>query len=109
MYRPRYLRQLRGGDTSQQLFAFPDGLPGGWNAHRKVHLIAHSQGAMVCRYLQYLLRIDYFSNTNYPLEDKKSIVDRSNYIASMTTLNGAHQGSLGPNNLDADEETMKFY
>ena len=108
MYKPRYLRQIRGGDTSQQLFAFPDGLPGGWSAQRKVHLIAHSQGAIVCRYLQYLLRIDYFAHLEMP-SIPKSIVDRSNYIASLTTLNGAHQASSGPLTLDCDEETMRFY
>lgn len=32
LYKPRYLRQIRGGNQKQHYFAFPDGLPGGWNS-----------------------------------------------------------------------------
>lgn len=60
IFKPRYLRQQRGTQEYKQLIAFPDGLPGGWNDVRKVHFIAHSQGAETVRYLQYLLSIDYF-------------------------------------------------
>lgn len=61
LYKPRYLRQIRGGNYKQHYFAFPDGLPGGWNSIRKAHFISHSQGAQTVRYLQYLMSIDYFS------------------------------------------------
>lgn len=110
MYKPRYLRQLRGGDTSQQIFAFPDGLPGGWGSHRKIHIIAHSQGAMVARYLQYLLRIDYFSfQGRQSGKIERPIVDRSNYVASITTLNADLNGGPGHYFLDADEDTQHFH
>ena len=42
VYKPRYLRQIRGGVSSEQTLAFPDGLPGGWSSERKVHFVAHS-------------------------------------------------------------------
>jgi triacylglycerol esterase/lipase EstA (alpha/beta hydrolase family) len=121
MYKPRYLRQLRGGQSSQQVFAFPDGLPGGWNSQRRVHIVAHSQGAMVVRYLQYLLSIDYFAYMEQPqrflkferpgraLTKSQQPIDRSNYIASITTLNGCMNGGPGSYYLDADEETLHFH
>jgi len=36
-YKPKFLRTFKFGRS----FAFPNGLPGGWNK-RKIHLIAHS-------------------------------------------------------------------
>jgi hypothetical protein len=39
-YKPRYLKQVR--NEIDKIYAFPFGLPGGWSAERKVHLIAHS-------------------------------------------------------------------
>ena len=42
------------------------------------------------RYLQYLLSIDYFA---LPGEPK---VDKSNWIASLTAISGAFNGTLGP-------------
>lgn len=136
LYKPRYLRQLRGGDTKQYLFAFPDGLPGGWNSISKAHFVAHSQGAQTVRYLQYLLSIDYFSYLDvmkfkrvegiqssipieYPLgggferlqagrRKVKAKQDRSNYIASITTLNGVLNGSPAPYFLDLCPESFKY-
>lgn len=61
---------------------------------------------MVARYLQYLLSIDYFSfqgRRNVQIE--KPIVDRSNYIASITTLNASNNGGANHYYVDADEET----
>ena len=60
LYKPKYLKQVRGSNK-KYIFAFPDGLPGGWNSISKAHFVAHSQGAQTVRYLQYLLSIDYFS------------------------------------------------
>jgi hypothetical protein len=45
IYKPRFLRQIRGGNTNYKYLAFPDGIPGGWNEFRKIHFVAHSLGA----------------------------------------------------------------
>jgi hypothetical protein len=47
-YKPKMLRQIVGHDI---MLAYPDGLPGGWNQHRKIHIIAHSQGSVTSRYM----------------------------------------------------------
>lgn len=137
-YKPRHLRQIRGGDTSTQVFAFPDGLPGGWNSLRKVHFVAHSLGSQTCRYLQYLLSIDYFSYLDgldfsekslqtipRPIVERRrgksrqksidkgqyvpALVDKSDYIASLTALNGVLNGGPGPYALDLCQDTTKFH
>jgi hypothetical protein len=40
--KPRYLKSVADG---KYVLAYPDGIPGGWCRHRKVHLVGHSQGA----------------------------------------------------------------
>jgi hypothetical protein len=37
-YKPRYLRRIIDG----KVFAYPNGLPGGWGKDRRVHLVGHS-------------------------------------------------------------------
>ena len=49
----------------EQMIAFPDGIPGGWDSERKVHFLGHSMGAQTVRYMQYLLSIDYFEQKQY--------------------------------------------
>jgi len=44
------------------------------------------------------------ANYDYKLEAVK-ITDKSNWIASITSLNGAMNGSTGGCNLDINEET----
>ena len=39
-YKPRYLRRVTGG----KIFAYPNGIPEGWNETQKIHFIGHSQG-----------------------------------------------------------------
>jgi triacylglycerol esterase/lipase EstA (alpha/beta hydrolase family) len=63
-------------------------MPGGWNSDRKIHFICHSLGAPTVRHLQYLLSIDYF-NTD-PTQTK---VDKSDWLASMTTISAAFNGT----------------
>lgn len=86
--------------------------------------MAHSQGAETVRYLQYLLSIDYFEriktevpvpvktvfsrHVNIPSKSGSNLVDRSNYIASITALNGCMNGGMGPYCLDLSYETWKF-
>jgi len=82
------------------------------------------------RYLQYLLSVDYFSymdKLNFKVipkiefinqiqisspikieKDENKKEDKSDYIASITTLNGILNGSLGPYTLDVCSKTFKF-
>lgn len=83
------------------------------------------------RYLQYLLSIDYFcyldklnfkvipkiefinqiqinSTIKIEKEEQHKKEDKSDYIASITTLNGILNGSLGPYTLDVCTKTFKF-
>lgn len=72
-------------------------------------------GAQTVRYLQYLLSIDFFEQNKYWDENDRSIqstigkepnydykmpnvpiVDKSNYVASITSLNGAFNGTMTP-------------
>jgi len=46
-YKPRYLKRLLNG----KMLAYPNGIPGGWCKHRKIHFIGHSLGAITARYL----------------------------------------------------------
>ena len=112
------------------MVAFPDGIPGGWDSQRRIHFIGHSMGVQTVRYLQYLLSIDYFSrdlNQNIqtplfepqsypfydyslkgcPQEEQENIVDRSNYVASITSLNGMMNGGTGPQCPDMDNKSLK--
>jgi hypothetical protein len=83
------------------LFAYPDGLPGGWSSANKVHFVAHSQGVQTCRYLQHLMATDYFSRD--PVK-----IDKSNYFASLTAINGVLNGGPGPYCLDLSPTTLKI-
>jgi hypothetical protein len=38
-YKPKYLKSVIDG---KHVLGFPDGLPGGWCRHRKIHLVGHS-------------------------------------------------------------------
>lgn len=38
-YKPKYLRTLA---DQRHMLAYPDGIPGGWCRHRKIHLVGHS-------------------------------------------------------------------
>jgi hypothetical protein len=40
-YKPKYLKSVEDG---KHVFGYPDGLPGGWCKHKKIHLVGHSQG-----------------------------------------------------------------
>jgi len=60
-YKPKYLRTV---EDKRHVMAYPNGIPGGWCKHRKIHFVGHSQGAQTIRYLQYLLSIDYFHYRN---------------------------------------------
>ena len=103
------------------MLAYPDGLPGGWNKERKVHFIAHSQGTITVRYLQYLLSIDYFGRqynesshqysnmSSIPRQPKSKCKDNSDLIASITCINGALNGSIGPYTADMCSESLKFH
>ena len=110
-YKPRLLRKVVNGEV----FAYPGGIPEGFDSVNRVHFIGHSLGAGTIMHLQYLLSIDYFSHnkliddgkakisvreghsddfstefeplTNLPLENK------ANYIASVTCLQGMINGS----------------
>ena len=42
-YKPRYLRQVI--KEADKVYGLPKGVPGGWSDLKKVHFIAHSQGA----------------------------------------------------------------
>ena len=83
-YKPRYLRVVK--NNLKKIYGFPQGLPGGWSKQRKVHFIAHSQGAQTVRYLQYLMSIDYFSLPGEPKTDK------SDWFASVTTVSACFNG-----------------
>lgn len=97
-------------------------MPGGWSSTNRIHFIGHSMGCQVVRYMQYLLSIDYFElaisdakpklgcalhNFDYK-EDGFGIVDKSDWIASLTSLNGMMNGSSGPHALDLNDETQRF-
>ena len=41
--------------------------------------------------------------------ENRVLVDKSDYFASITSLNGAINGSPGPYNLDIDSETLKVH
>lgn len=97
-YKPRYLRQVKR--QVGKIYGFPKGIPEGFSADRKIHFIGHSQGAATVRYLQYLLSIDYFA---LPGEPK---VDKSNWIASLTSISGCLNGSLGPYASCIDDKTF---
>lgn len=83
-YKPRYLRRVRGS----KMLAYPNGIPGGWDRLHKIHFIGHSQGSQTVRYLQYLLRTDYFNDGITPK------VDKSDWIASLTSLNPILNGNI---------------
>jgi hypothetical protein len=40
-YKPKYLRRV----TQGKIYAYPNGIPGGWCKHRKIHFVGHSWGA----------------------------------------------------------------
>lgn len=84
------------------MYAFPYGIPGGWSNNRKIHIVAHSQGAPTVRYLQYLLSIDYFNDGSRVKED------RSDWIASLTCLSGCNNGAPTSAGLNIDAKTSKF-
>ena len=96
-YKPKYLKSVADGE---HVLAYPDGIPGGWCKHRKIHFVGHSQGAQTVRYLQYLLQIDYFKGTNEECDKCMKVhlegkTDKSDWIASLTSLNGLLNGNLG--------------
>ena len=82
-----------------KIYAFPGGVPGGWSRERKIHFIAHSQGAQTVRYLQFLLKIDYFNDGTRPRED------RSDWIASLTSISGCLNGALAGHSLELNPKT----
>ena len=57
-------------------------------------------GGPTVRYLQYLLSIDYFALPGEPRTDKSS------WIASVTAISGAHNGSLGPHSGSINEKFL---
>ena len=119
------MRKDQSEDVPSTTYAYPDGLPGGWNFKNKVHLIGHSMGSQTIRYLQYLLSIDYFNQnqifdrTSIPLKTKGlnydyslsqehfKAVDKSGYIASVTSINGMINGGTISNTFDANQYTLK--
>jgi triacylglycerol esterase/lipase EstA (alpha/beta hydrolase family) len=123
-YKPRLLRNVR----DDMVFGFPNGIPGGWDSENKIHFVCHSMGAQVVRYLQYLLSIDYFEQNQFFDERKNrpkipsrigmkpnfeyripglTVKDKSDWIASVSTLNGCMNGSPSPHNLDYDYDTLR--
>ncbi len=64
-------------------------MPGGWSHINKIHFIGHSQGAQTIRYLQYLMKIDYFA-------EGVTKEDQSDLFASITCLNPILNGSIAP-------------
>ncbi|CDW88607.1 small nuclear ribonucleoprotein [Stylonychia lemnae] len=111
-YKIRYLKKVVDG----RIFAYPNGIPGGWCRHRKIHLVGHSWGLTTIRYLQYLMSINFFKNPGYlkcsKIEDQYCFndptYDMSNFIASVTALNGVNNGSLGGYGCGYDEEKRLF-
>ena len=97
-YKPRYLRQVQ--KQVGKIYGFPKGIPQGWSETNKIHFIAHSQGAPTVRYLQYLLSIDYFA---LPGEPK---VDKSSWIASLSAISGAFNGSTGSHSTGLNEKFL---
>jgi len=90
-------------------------------------------GTQTVRYLQYLLSIDYFEqnqffknapipkvakppsepNYDYKLKNisymqQTKIVNKSDWIASITSLNGCMNGSTGPSCTDPDPVTKRM-
>ena len=109
------------------MLAFVDGIPGGFDSINKVHFIGHSMGAQTVRYLQYLLSIDYFEQNQYfdrictqirptsggePNYDYQlpviSLKDKSDYIASLTCINGVLNGGTTCINFDMSPDTLKL-
>ena len=106
----------------EQVFAYPEGIPGGWSNVRKIHFVTHSMGTQTVRYLQYLLSIDYFEqnavlskslnskcqpprpNWDYSMKFEGQH-DKKDWIASITCLNGMINGGTGPNAVDLHPET----
>ena len=76
-------------DRSKYL-AYPEGLPEGWSKDCKVLFIGHSQGGQTIRYLQHLLKIDYFNQSGF----KAHPIDNSDWIASVTCLNPSLNGGI---------------
>eukprot|EP00347_Sterkiella_histriomuscorum_P013798 403363324 len=111
-YKPRYLKRVKEG----KIYAYPNGLPGGWCKHRKVHMVGHSWGAQTIRYMQYLMANNYFKNPGYVkcCKDPSNFCfnpptfDTSNFIASITCLNPVLNGSLGGYASGYQEENRLF-
>eukprot|EP00347_Sterkiella_histriomuscorum_P020360 403338107 len=97
-YKTRYLRRQVDGKT----LAYPNGIPEGWNRIQKIHFVGHSQGGQTVRYLQYLLKIDYFNDGKTPKTDK------SDWIASFTGLNPILNGGIASYMFDLSLEKEKF-
>jgi len=108
-YKVRYLKKIVDG----RIFAYPNGIPGGWCKHRKIHLVGHSWGLTTIRYMQYLMSINFFKNPGYlrctRFEEQfcfnSPSYDCSNFIASVTAINGVNNGSLGGYGTGYDEES----
>lgn len=112
-YKPKYLKTQQKG----KILAYPNGIPGGWCKHRKVHFVCHSLGSLTVRYLQYLLEIDYFQygncscehgDVNESLNNKTVKINRSDWIASITCLNPVLNGGPGTYFFGIDQEKQAF-
>ncbi len=71
-----------------------------WDADHPIDIVAHSMGAVVARRLQRLLADGFFD-----LEDGASRDTSPEWIRSITTVSGVHNGSTLTWALGADEET----
>jgi len=96
-YKIKYLKRKEKG----RIWAYPHGVPGGWSSERKLHLVGHSQGAVTIRYLQYLLFHGYF-------RDEFQGKDRSDWIASVTCVNGILNGGLGGHYFAPSQEEQRY-
>lgn len=85
-----------------KVFGYPNGIPGGWSLERKIHFVGHSQGGMTIRYMQYLLKNDYF---NYGASPK---VDNSDWIASFSGINPILNGGIATYLFEYCLEKKKF-
>ncbi|NLK46397.1 MAG: hypothetical protein GX297_07070 [Treponema sp.] len=71
-----------------------------WNSENPLHFVGHSMGAPLIRLLQYYLAEDYFYK-NCGFQEHTS----SDWIVSITTIAGVHNGSTLTWILGADENT----
>lgn len=107
-YKAKYLRTTA---DERHMLAYPDGLPGGWCRHRKIHLIGHSQGSQTVRYLQFLMRIDYFGAENPECarcQEEGPACDKSDWIASLTCINSMFNGNVAPYSYGMCNEIHNF-